>query len=540
MKMKKVLSIALALVLAIGMLAGCNNGGSQSEAAKNFTDSDEKITMTWLSYPVLAGCEEGTDPELLIEEKFNVDIKPLFYEQTNFNDKKTMLMAGGEIPDLVYELDPVNVYNDVDQDFIVELPYETVEKYAPNYYAYLNENYPAAWSYARYEDANWGLPNLNYGNDNPRVHLYRKDWLDKLGLDVPETLEEQHDVLYAFVHNDPDGNGKDDTFGYSPTGTHYQYFFGEQFGAYGILPFDWQEVDGEIVYGGLREECTEVLSVLAQWYKEGLIHPDFVAAPNINNMITAGQIGYLDVSGYGQLDESQPTSLVSVLKEGNPNAELVFGKNPKGPDGLYGTRAWGALCHVVSFGKTEQYGTAVPRMLKIFDAMFADDDFGVEVRYGKEGVAYNINEDERATAYSSILTWEPDYDTGDKRRLKGYVPNLGAPSFFAPLAMAKEKGGVFTSDRNIAWNEEYLDPNAVLTDAFYKVDIIPSAADYLEDLVNKQMKLMADVIQGKKSADAYIPEFTKMWENGGGDIMLEEAKAQGDIMEAMYKDLGIK
>lgn len=71
-------------------------------------------------------------------------------------------MAGGDIPDLVYELDPVNVFNDVDQDFIVEVPYGTIEKYAPSYYAYLNETAPAAWSYSRYMDANWGVPNLNY------------------------------------------------------------------------------------------------------------------------------------------------------------------------------------------------------------------------------------------------------------------------------------------------------------------------------------------------------------------------------------------
>ena len=539
MKMKKVLSIALALVLAIGMLAGCN-GGKQSEAAKNFTDSDEMITMTWLSYPVLAGCEEGTDPELLIEEKFNVDIKPLFYEQTNFNDKKTMLMAGGEIPDLVYELDPVNVYNDVDQDFIVELPYETVEKYAPNYYAYLTENYPAAWSYARYDDANWGLPNLNYDNESAKAHLYRKDWLDKLGLEVPVTLDDMHDVLYAFVHNDPDGNGKDDTFGYSPTGTHYQYFFTEQFGAYGILPFDWQEVDGEIVYGGLREECEEVLAMLAQWYKEGLIHPDFVAAPNINNMITAGQIGYLDWSGRGHANPNEPTSLLSVLREGNPNADLIHARNPIGPDGLYGTRNWGALCHVVSFGKTEQYGTAVPRMLKIFDAMFADEDFGMEVRYGKEGVAYNVKEENRSSEWGAILEYTPDYDTYDKRRLKGYLNTLTGPSFFAPLAMAKGAEDVFKTDAVLAWNEKYDDPKGVLTDAFYKVDIIASATDYLEDLVNKQMKLMADIIQGKKPADSYIEEFTTLWNNGGGDIMLEEARAYNDILEAMYKDLGVK
>ena len=43
--------------------------------------------------------------------------------------------------------------------------------------------------------------------------LVRKDWLDKLGLAAPTTLDELYDVLYAFTYNDPDGNGKNDTYG---------------------------------------------------------------------------------------------------------------------------------------------------------------------------------------------------------------------------------------------------------------------------------------------------------------------------------------
>ena len=64
--------------------------------------------------------------------------------------------------------------------------------------------------------------------------------------------------------------------------------------------------------------------------------------------------------------------------------------------------------------------------------------------------------------------------------------------------------------------------------------------DYLEDLTNKQMALMAEIIQGKKSADSYLTEFTTMWSNGGGDVMLEEAKVQGETLETIYKEIGIK
>ncbi len=71
--------------------------------------------MAWLSQKPRE--LEGTIPEKAIEEKFNVEIQPLFYEENKYQDKKVMLMAGGEIPDLIYELDPLHVFNDVDQDF---------------------------------------------------------------------------------------------------------------------------------------------------------------------------------------------------------------------------------------------------------------------------------------------------------------------------------------------------------------------------------------------------------------------------------------
>lgn len=72
----------------------------------------------------------------------------------------------------------------------------------------------------------------------------RKDWLDKLGLKAPTTLEEFFEVARAFTERDPDGNGRNDTFGFGGVidfdtagilpglglGNHFQWVYG----AYGV------------------------------------------------------------------------------------------------------------------------------------------------------------------------------------------------------------------------------------------------------------------------------------------------------------------
>lgn len=48
--------------------------------------------------------------------------------------------------------------------------------------------------------------------------MIRQDWLENLGLEMPTSLDELYDVLYAFTYNDPDGNGVDDTYGITSAG----------------------------------------------------------------------------------------------------------------------------------------------------------------------------------------------------------------------------------------------------------------------------------------------------------------------------------
>ena len=468
-----------------------------------------------------------------LEEKFNVDIKPLFYEENKFNDKKTMLMAGGEIPDLIYELDPLHVVQDVDQEFVVEVPYETIKEYAPEYYAYLSEYAPAAWIYSRYEDKNWGVPNFNHSHMESQQAIYRGDWLKKFGLEVPKTLEEAHTALYKFANEDPDGNGEKDTYGIT-TGQTNASFFSSVFGAYGCLPFNWQEVDGKIVYGGVTDDCKEALKTLATWYSEGIIHPEFF----IKSVdISTEQIG-ADFSG-GYQNTASKASKVGKLKEINPKGELVYGFLPTGPDGESGSRKWGRACHVASFGKTEGYGVKVPRMLEIIEGIFTDKELYKEIRIGKEGVNWEKANPNTTSGDNFVMLPGFGGNSVDETRLAGLDKNFAAPAMFTPVATDYDTYMSTKSDAFKAYVSEWTDEKYCLTDYFFKVDVVPSSVDYFMDLSAKQMALMTEIIQGVKPVEAY-DEFIQLWENGGGKIMTEEANDLKKDLENIYKEIGVK
>src|SRR5262249_28456720 len=108
--------------------------------------------------------------------------------------------------------------------------------------------------------------------------IIRKDWLDKLGLKVPTTMDEWHDLLMAFKTKDPNGNGKDDELGFTAMlgsrpldGFTSSHVF---VGAWGIA-VEWYQEKGTVKFGMVQPEFKEFLSTMAQWYKDGLIDPDF-------------------------------------------------------------------------------------------------------------------------------------------------------------------------------------------------------------------------------------------------------------------------
>ena len=126
----------------------------------------------------------------------------------------------------------------------------------------------------------YGIPITNGSVDGVDVMWLRKDWLDKLDLEAPTTVDELMNVVEQFTVGDPDGNGENDTYGIGVAGSP-NLFNGNYgslkgfFDAYNAHPTIWYEKDGQLVYGGIQEECNDALSAINQMYENGWINPEF-------------------------------------------------------------------------------------------------------------------------------------------------------------------------------------------------------------------------------------------------------------------------
>ena len=113
----------------------------------------------------------------------------------------------------------------------------------------------------------------------------RQDWLDALGLEAPRTWDELAQVANAFVTEDPDGNGEDDTIGILGPGNadHMNAVGGNQFGldplfsCYQSYPQYWLEgEDGKVEYGSIQPETKTALENISKLYADGDIDPEML------------------------------------------------------------------------------------------------------------------------------------------------------------------------------------------------------------------------------------------------------------------------
>jgi len=119
----------------------------------------------------------------------------------------------------------------------------------------------------------------------------RADWLEDVGMDAPVTYTDWHDMLTAFKEQ----KGASKPMALSPTG--YESMSYTLTSGYGVAP-TWYNVNGEIKYGFAEEGMREYVTMMNQWYSEGLIDTDFPGYidPFVNggDMFVAGTTGAWD------------------------------------------------------------------------------------------------------------------------------------------------------------------------------------------------------------------------------------------------------
>ena len=132
----------------------------------------------------------------------------------------------------------------------------------------------------------------------PCLMWLRKDWMDELGLEEPETLEDGFRIVEAFVKK---RMGTEE--GEEPVGlvcdtdlvgsTSTSYSMDPVFDSFGAHPQRWVKKDGEITYGSLTEETKKALEYLHELYEKGILDQNFAlrASNNLRDLVLEGKCG---------------------------------------------------------------------------------------------------------------------------------------------------------------------------------------------------------------------------------------------------------
>jgi ABC-type glycerol-3-phosphate transport system substrate-binding protein len=118
------------------------------------------------------------------------------------------MLASGDLSDLNLVL---NIFDSQVVQMATSGAFWDITPYIKDYKT-LSAMPAVVWDNAKIKGKNYGVPRPRPLEGSWGVHV-RKDWLDKLGMKVPETMDEMYAVLKAFTEKDPDGNGKADTLG---------------------------------------------------------------------------------------------------------------------------------------------------------------------------------------------------------------------------------------------------------------------------------------------------------------------------------------
>jgi len=137
----------------------------------------------------------------------------------------------------------------------------------------------------------WG-DGIGTYNIPTQMWFIRQDWLDNLGLEIPTTFDEYVEVMRAFRHNDPTGEGISTipyfTRGSNIIGMYALFGVPGEWADWGPCPYN----PDEIVFGRTHERYRTALRYLAEWYQEGLFDPEiFTRGGNARQELFASNQG---------------------------------------------------------------------------------------------------------------------------------------------------------------------------------------------------------------------------------------------------------
>lgn len=496
-------ALALALVMLLGMLIAL---------PANAADAPAKLT-------ILTGdggrvVQEDNPVWLELEKRTNTELTLMLLPNAELQQKINTMAASNTLPDIVKYTD---FYPYAAQDVMLDLG-ELVDTYGGNLKKHIPEH---LWAYGQYQGKQVAIP--YYNEAGKYTMAVRQDWLDKLGLAIPATLDELYNVSVAFATKDPDGNGEADTYAFG----HWDDFM-PIYGAYGIIGGGasgqqryYYVKDDALFTTIISQEYKGVLTYLNQLWDAKAIDPDFfiMQTDQYRQKLATGKIGMLnqwwslvpDVLynrlGFGELNPGGKWSIIESAPKG-----------PGGPFGDNGMRSSGDYQGATWLAANTKYPVEA---MKFLDFLITDEGFELS-GYGLQGVHY-----------TSLL--EPRTAEGqkayDERWLDAFHQVVGRRNdLFIQIREA------VTTDHQLAMNRY---TNAALSynlyvDALFGLPATQAELDYDADLNAFEIENRIAFITGERSLDQF-DQYVKEWlDRGGRDILAARVAQHNELRNTQY------
>ncbi|GCE05972.1 extracellular solute-binding protein [Dictyobacter aurantiacus] len=389
---KSFASFCLLMLLFVPLISACKTNIGSSSSSSSSNNGPTNLTL----WTVPSAGEVGNPPPnwFLIKDvhdKLNINLKVTFLPYGDDGDTKmNAAAAANDLPDFFQVPSNNNIFLQwVRQGLIAPvdsllplMPGRTKDRY----------NDPQMQKIATINGKQYVLQEKTVLNKRQGL-LIRKDWLNKLGLKEPKTLDDLLKVAEAFTRNDPDGNGKNDTYGFAATtgvsspglGGGWQAFFG----AYG-LPGVWNfNTPGKISLSLRDPGYLKVVQFLRKMADEKLIDP---AWPTLST--NDFRAGWKQQGKYGIISEdfcaAQCQANYQSFDTNFPQGDWEPLAPPQGPNGqsfLGASNNVGLRIAVSKKALDEGKGPAIAKFLEWTNT----GEGYYETAFGQKGVHYTFD-----------------------------------------------------------------------------------------------------------------------------------------------------
>lgn len=531
MKWKQIAASLLAGVLLVSAVTGCGakqSGGSESASATGGSEAEQSQPESsqeeqtadvsdvdveiWRTNEGFLAVEKDSEEYNFYKDLIGVGMVMPYVEWnggTTYQEQLNMRIAAKEMPDIFV---PVNGMETdlIASGALLDLT-DLLPEYAPNLWNLVPEE---IWDAMKANDPSgqgriYTIPNvLTYGRNGAMI---RKDWLDKLNLEMPTTQEEFVEVLRAFKTGDPNGNGIADEL---PTGGRAEAkWMGQLFGMYGIAMWEgtplWDIYDGELTYSAVTQNMRDALEWIASLYKEGLLDPETL----LNDKAAWDGKIYSDKVGVWEHIPQECYNAAEMIADATgaqADIAILPALSAPGYEGYYTARKINGVGYVVANTDDE---AKIQAVMKVLNAM-GDTSLWNTFYTGVEGMHSEMVD-------GKLVRLPDDKATQQKLLLEPYN-EIATVDFQISLlesqASPEREWAVSQAIRNIQDNQNYVKSIAG--------DGMPASiyADY-PDINNRTLYIeyATKIITGEYSIDKF-DEFVEKWYATGGEEVTKLAR----------------